>query len=77
VNLRRKPFYLFILLLALFPAIGNLVAAVESGFQGLAWWQWGLLAALPGLAWIWLRHFSVLACRDACRLAPGQGERHH
>lgn len=66
MNPRRKPFYLFALLLVLFPAIGVLAEAWRDGFAHLAWWQWGLLAALPALAWIWLRYFSLLGCRDAC-----------
>ncbi len=65
---QHKPFYLFALLLLLFPAIGVLVQALESGFAALVWWQWLLLVALPILAWVWFRHFSVLGCQDACKL---------
>ncbi|NWG75860.1 MAG: hypothetical protein HXY24_14875 [Rubrivivax sp.] len=68
---RLRPIGLFLLLLLLFPALGIFINALEAGFSGLAWWQWGLLAALPGLAWLWLRHFSVLGCRDRCRLPDG------
>lgn len=67
MNRRRKPFYLFALLLALFPAIGVFVEALESGFATLTGWQWPLLLALPVLAWLWFRHFSVLGCQDACK----------
>ncbi len=66
MNPRRKPLYLFVLLLVLFPAIGVFVEAIETGFSNLAWWQWGLVAILPALAWIWFRHFSAIGCRDAC-----------
>lgn len=66
MNPRRKPLYLFVLLLTLFPAIGVLAEALENGFADLTWWQWALLAALPILAWIWFRYFSVIGCRDAC-----------
>jgi hypothetical protein len=67
VNARTRPLYLFALLLLLFPAIGVLVQACERGLQSLDGWQWGLLVALPALAWIWLRHFSVLACLNSCQ----------
>lgn len=66
MNPRRKPFYLFVLLLVMFPAIGVFVQAIDSGFTQLTWWQWGLVSALPAMAWIWFRHFSVLGCRDRC-----------
>lgn len=73
MNPRYKPFYLFALLLALFPAIGVFVEALESGFAALLWWQWLLLLALLVLAWAWFRHFSVLGCQDACNLDdPGK-----
>lgn len=62
---RHKPYALFALLLALFPAIATLVEAYARGFADLAWWQWALLGALPALAWLWLRHFSILGCRAA------------
>lgn len=65
---RHKPFYLFALLLALFPAIGVLVEAFDTGIAALLWWQWLLLLALPALVWVWFRHFSVLGCQDACTL---------
>jgi hypothetical protein len=62
VSPARRPIYLFLLLLALFPAIGVVVKVVEHGWQNLAGWEWGLLVAFPVLVWIWLRHFSVLGC---------------
>jgi hypothetical protein len=64
---------LFLLLLLLFPAISTFVTALKGGFTALAWWQWGLLALLPGLAWLWLRHFSVLACHEGCRPQRSSG----
>jgi len=66
VSPRWKPFLLFLLLLALFPAIAVVAQVGTDGPEGLAWWQWALLAAFPALAWIYLRHFSRLACRDGC-----------
>jgi hypothetical protein len=72
VSPRLRPILLFLLLLALFPAIATFVQALRTGFAGLAWWQWVLLALLPVLAWLWLRHFSILGCRDACRPPRGQ-----
>ena len=63
---RRKPFLLFLLLLALFPAIAVVVQVATEGPDGLAWWQWALLAAFPALVWTYLRHFSRLGCRDSC-----------
>jgi hypothetical protein len=71
VSPQRKPLLLFLLLLGLFPALGVVVQVADEGTQGLAWWQWGLLAAFPILVWIYLRHFSRLACRDDC-LPPGR-----
>lgn len=59
---RLRPLLLFLLLLALFPAIGVAVQVAGEGWAGLSFWQWLLLAALPLLAWLWLRHFSILAC---------------
>ncbi len=67
MNARTRPLYLFALLLLLFPAITVLVQAWELGLQSLGGWQWSLLVALPALAWIWLRHFSVLACLNGCQ----------
>jgi len=67
----RRPVYLFLLLLALFPAIAVVVKVMESGWAELVWWEWALLAAFPLLAWAWARHFSVLGCdacaKDACK----------
>ena len=63
-----KALLLFLLLMFLFPVIGILVDALESGFHELAWWEWALIAALPVLVWLWLRHFSMLFCEDTCRL---------
>lgn len=69
---RARPVLLFLLLLLLFPAITVFVQALRTGFAALTWWRWALLALLPVLAWWWLRHFSILGCRDACR--PPEGE---
>lgn len=63
---RLRPLLLFLLLLALFPAITVVVKALESGLAGLAMWEGFLLAAFPILAWIYLRHFSRLGCREGC-----------
>lgn len=61
---------LFLLLPLLFPALTSLVAAWRTGFADLAWWQWLLIALLPGLAWLWLRYFSVLGCSGVTGLRP-------
>ncbi|MGQ9684947.1 MAG: hypothetical protein ACUVT2_01395 [Thiobacillaceae bacterium] len=65
-----RPLRLFLLLLLLFPALTCLVAAWRTGFADLTWWQWLLIALLPGLAWLWLRHFSVLGLSGATGLRP-------
>lgn len=65
-----RPLRLFLLLLLLFPALTTLVRAWRTGFAALAWWQWLLIALLPGLAWLWLRHFSLLGCSGATGLSP-------
>jgi hypothetical protein len=61
-----RPLRLFLLLLLLFPALTTFFTAWQSGFAALAWWQWLLIALLPGLLWLWLRHFSMLGCRRDC-----------
>lgn len=68
---RLRPLALFALLLLLFPAIAVFVQALQAGFAGLSWWEWSLIAALPALAWVWFRHFSVMGCRDDCRHPQG------
>ncbi len=62
-----RPIGLFLLLLLLFPALSAFFNGLDTGFSGLAWWEWGLLALLPALVWLWLRHYSILGCRDACK----------
>ncbi len=64
---RARPFWLFLLLLLLFPATSVLVQWLSGEKDSLAWWELALLAAFPLLAWVWLRHFSVLGCREGCR----------
>jgi hypothetical protein len=58
---RARPLLLFLLLLLLFPA----AASVARWWQGaaLGWLEWAGVLAFPLLAWLWLRHFSVLGCR--------------
>lgn len=63
---RWKPVFLFVLLLFLFPAIGSVVKWTEG--EPLGFWEWLGVAAFPLLAWIWLRHFSVLGCKEGCAL---------
>ncbi|MBI5330353.1 MAG: hypothetical protein HZB71_07045 [Betaproteobacteria bacterium] len=60
-----KPLVLFCLMLALFPAITSVV----HWFQGepLSGWEGLGVAVFPGLAWVWLRYFSVLGCRGECQ----------
>ncbi len=69
MSARWKPLLLFALLLLLFPAIGS-VAAWWRG-DALDIWQWLGVLAFPLLAWLWLRHFSILGCREGC-VPPAQ-----
>ncbi len=62
----RRPLLLFGLLLLLFPAVSALFTGLRDGFATLAVWQWALVLLLPGLVWLWYRHFSRLGCRDGC-----------
>jgi uncharacterized membrane protein YhaH (DUF805 family) len=61
---RWKPLFLFVLLLLLFPALGSLVRWIEGETPGM--WDWLGVIAFPLLAWLWLRHFSVLGCKEGC-----------
>lgn len=63
---RWKPLYLFVLLLLLFPAIGSVVSFIEG--ESLELWEWLGVIAFPLLAWLWLRHFSVLGCKEGCAM---------
>lgn len=71
-----RPLLHFLLLLLLFPAVSTLFAALQAGFSTLAWWQWGLIALLPGLIWLWLRHFTIIGCSTACRPQDPSPARH-
>lgn len=64
-----RPLGIFLIWMVLFPAIATLARALDEGFRTLAAWEWALLAAAPIAFWLWLRNFSLLACRnvDACR----------
>lgn len=66
MNSRWRPLILFCLLVALFPAIGSVVRWTQGEILSAS--DWLGIAAFPALAWIWFRHFSILGCRDACRL---------
>ncbi len=61
MSARARPLLLFLLLLLLFPA----AASVARWWQGadLSGLEWAGVCAFPLLAWLWLRHFSVLGCR--------------
>jgi hypothetical protein len=61
---RWKPVLLFLLLLLLFPAIGSLATWLRG--EPMTPWNWLGVLAFPLLAWLWLRHFSVLSCREGC-----------
>lgn len=63
---RWKPLFLFALLLLLFPAIGSVVSFIEG--ESLESWEWLGVIAFPLLAWLWLRHFSVLGCKEGCAM---------
>lgn len=69
---RWKPVLLFALLLALFPAIGSLVAWVEG--ESMTSLDWLGILAFPLLAWLWLRHFSILGCKGSCLSTDEQGK---
>ena len=72
MNSRWRPLILFGLLVALFPAIGSVVRGVQG--EALDAWDWLGIAAFPALAWIWFRHFSVLGCKEGCRLPEPPGK---
>jgi hypothetical protein len=61
---RWRPVLLFLLLLVLFPATSSLVRWLAG--DSLDPLEWLGVAAFPVLAWLWLRHFSVLGCRAGC-----------
>lgn len=63
---RWKPLFLFVLLLLLFPATSSVVGLFEG--EALDMWEWLGVIAFPLLAWFWLRHFSVLGCREGCAM---------
>lgn len=63
---RWKPLFLFLLLLLLFPAIGSVVRWI--GGEALEFREWLGVIAFPLLAWLWLRHFSVLGCKEGCAM---------
>jgi hypothetical protein len=66
---RWKPVLLFFLLLLLFPAVTSLVRWLAG--ESLELLEWLGVVAFPFRAWLWLRHFSVLACRRGC-MPPDQ-----
>ena len=68
---RWKPVLLFFLLLALLPALGSLAAWLWG--EAMSFLDWLAVLAFPLLAWLWLRHFSILGCREGCM--PPDGER--
>lgn len=67
---RCKPILLFLLLLCLFPATHSLVTWYRGEPMGFG--DWLGVAAFPLLAWLWLRYFSVLGCREGCDLSDRQ-----
>lgn len=69
---RWKPVLLFLLLLALFPAIGSVAAWLRGDAMTLLDWL-GVLA-FPLLAWLWVRHFSILGCRESCLPPDREGK---
>lgn len=68
---RARPLLLFVLLLLLFPALGAGIRWVNDAQAELAWWEWALLGSLPVLLGLYLRYFSILACRGHCRPPEG------
>lgn len=62
-----RPLFIFGLFLLLFPSVAALFTGLREGFATLSVWQWALVLLLPGLVWLWYRHFSRLGCRDGCR----------
>ena len=71
MNPRLRPWLLFVLLLALFPALGVAVRWLDGSQAELAWWEWALLGSLPVLLGLYLRYFSILTCRGGCRPPEG------
>lgn len=69
---RWKPVLLFLLLLALFPAIGSVATWLRGDAMTLPDWL-GVLA-FPLLAWLWFRHFSILGCREDCLPPDREGK---
>ncbi len=69
---RWKPLLLFLLLLVLFPAIGRVAAWLRG--EVMAFWDWLGVLAFPLLAWLWLRHFSILGCRESCLPPDREGK---
>jgi hypothetical protein len=63
VNPLRRVMALFVVLLALFQGLPLAVEAWQTGQWPEAPLGWLRLALLPAALWLYLRHFSVVACR--------------
>lgn len=58
-------------LFALFVSLALAVQAVVKWWQGAAAmtpWDWFWLAQFAPLLYVYLRYFSILACKDSCTL---------
>ena len=69
---RWKPVLLFLLLLLLFPAIGSLGAWLRG--EPMSMLDWLGVLGFPLLAWFWMRHFSILGCREICLPPDREGK---
>lgn len=68
----KRPFLLFLLLLLLFPALSLVLPWLAGDGPAPSGWEWGALLALPILLWLWLRYFSIFACRIGHCAAPAK-----
>lgn len=69
---KTRPLLLFLLLLLLFPAVTSLVRWWQG--ESLGTLEWAGVIAFPVLAWLWLRYFSLLGCKDACKSPEREGK---
>lgn len=64
---------LFLVLLALFQALPVALGAWQTGQWPDSPTAWLRLGLLPGALWLYLRYFSIVACRR-CRDADDQSQ---
>lgn len=59
----RRVLGLFAVLLALFQSLPVAAEAWQAGRWPQTWTDWLRLALLPVALWLYLRYFSIFACR--------------